>query len=147
MGAIGEYARMHAHTHRRKSLWTQPVPVSVPKGARHLLVVSSRKTGGQSGTSSMTGEEKQHQQNASPHITGGTHGTFLLRTEHTKSPLTLNKRDPRPAFPQSKEILPEWPPSSRANKTKRIQNTRLKGVPESQTWENISININKSHEL
>lgn len=58
------------------------VPVSVPKGVGHLLGVSSRKTAGQSEKSSMTGEEKHHQQNASPHRVGGTRGTFLLRKEH-----------------------------------------------------------------
>ena len=124
---------------KEKTLWTQPVPVSVPKGAGHLSAASSRKTGGQSGMSSKRGGEKRHRQNASPRINGGTLGTFLLGRESTRSPLTVNKR------PQSKEILPKRPPSSSANKTKRIQNPHLKGAPKSQTWENISVKMNKSH--
>lgn len=66
----------------RKAFWAQLVPVSVPKGVRHLLGVSSRRNVGRSEKSSVTGEEKPHQQNACPHIIGGTRDTFLLKKEH-----------------------------------------------------------------
>lgn len=96
-------------------------PVSVPKGGGHLLGASSRKSVAQSEKSSVTGEEKQHQQNASPHIIGGTHGTFLLRKEHQVTSGPKQKKTPDQPF-QSREILPELSPSSRTNETKRIQN-------------------------
>lgn len=104
----------------------QPVPVSVPKGGGHLLGASSRKTAAQSEKSWVTGEEKQHQQNASPHIIGGTHGTFLLRKEHQVTSGPKQKKTPDQPF-QSREILPELSPSSRTNETKGIQNMLWKG--------------------
>lgn len=79
---VTEEALSRTTKRSRKALGAQPVPVSVPKGVGHLLGVSSRKTEGQSEKSSVTGEEKLHQQNACPHIIGGIHDTFLLKKEH-----------------------------------------------------------------